>query len=96
MDKFSRLTPGVYSEPGPAFADVPQVGSVVSVSAAGARVVLDEMPGQVFGPAPWSLGAFVSVAAAITGGGYPHPGDRVLVVFAGVGVGTTVVVAWWR
>ena len=94
--KRSRLTPGIHAEPPPAFADVPQIGRVVSVTAAGAMVVVDAMPGQKYGPAPWSLGSYATPTLAVDAEYYPHVGDIVLLVFAGVGVQAPVVTAWWR
>jgi hypothetical protein len=88
------VLPGTHDEP--RFQDAPQVGRVVAVSSRGATVELDGQRGWQYGPAPWSLGSYASFAAAITGGYFPHVGDRVLVLFAGVGVETPVVAAWWR
>jgi hypothetical protein len=76
--------------------DVPQPGRVVKCTAKGAVIELDVERGVVYGPMPWHLGGSTSFAAAITGGNYPHPGDRAVVLFAGVGTSMPVCVAWWR
>lgn len=95
---FGALTPGVMpgSRSAPSIQDTPQTARVISVTAKGVVFELDATPGHSYGPAPWSLGSFVSAAAAIVGGHYPHIGDRVLVVFAGAGIDTPIVLAWWR
>lgn len=94
--KFGRLTPGVHAEPPPMLHDVPQLGVVSAVSAAGAMVVVDAMPGLEYGPCPWGLGSHDTPQAAVAAGFAPRHGDRVLLVFAGVGVSAPVVTAWWR
>lgn len=95
---FTALTPGVL--PGAATAipiqDAPQVATVLSVTAEGVRFELDATRGHAYGPAPWCLGSYTTAALAIVGGFYPHVGDRALVVFAGTGIETPVVVSWWR
>lgn len=88
------VLPGQHDEP--RFQDAPQVGRVVAVSAKGATVELDGQRGWQYGPAPWSLGSYDSFALALAAGYGPRPGDRALVLFAGVGVETPVVTAWWR
>lgn len=98
LRRFSQFTPGIF--PGqhdePRLQDVPQVGTVRGVSAKGAVVEIDGQRGVTYGPAPWSLGSYSTAALAITGGFYPHTGDRCLIVFAGVGVETPILLAWWR
>lgn len=98
MKVWSDSQPGVF--PGanrePRFEDVPQIGTVLTVAASGVRVEVDGQPGIAFGPAPWSLGSYDTAALALAGGWHPRVGDRVLVTFAGVGVQTPVVTAWWR
>lgn len=94
--KFRRLTPGIHAAPAPALSDVPQTAKILKVTAAGATFVLAEMPGLAYGPAPWGLGQYATPAAAITAGYQPLPGDRALVVFAGIGVETPWVLSWWR
>lgn len=86
--------PGANREP--RFQDVPQAGTVLTITAKGVRVELDGQPGIAFGPAPWSLGTYNTAALALAAGYAPRVGDRVLVVFAGIGVQTPVVTAWWR
>lgn len=76
--------------------DVPQVGRVATVSAAGAMVVIDAMPGLKYGPCPWNLGVHDTPTDAVTAGFAPRVGDRVLLIFAGVGVQAPVIAAWWR
>jgi hypothetical protein len=98
VDKFDRFTPGVL--PGQptatALQDAPQEGAVVTVDATGATFTLADLPDQLFGPAPWGLGAYVDSAAALTAGHAPQPGDRCLVVFAGIGIETPWIAGWWR
>jgi hypothetical protein len=91
-------TPGVLpgQHDAPRLQDVPQVGRAVSVSARGVLVEIDGQRGVVYGPAPWCLGSYDTAALALAGGFCPRAGDRVLLVFAGVGVETPVVVSWWR
>lgn len=88
------VLPGEADEP--RLSDLPQTGRVVDVTAAGARVELDGQRGVLYGPASWSLGAYASPDAAILAGHYPHPDDRVVVVFAGAGIGSPWVLAWTR
>lgn len=80
----------------PRFQDVAQIGTVLTVTAAGVRVELEDQPGIAFGPAPWCLGSYDTAADALTGGFHPRVGDKALVVFAGVGVEAPVIQAWWR
>lgn len=94
--KFGRLSPGVFTERAPMLHDVPQTGRVKAVSAAGAMVVIDAMPDVTYGPCPWGLGSYDTPSDAVTAGFAPRPGDRALIVFAGIGVQTPVVVSWWR
>lgn len=96
--KFSRLTPGILPSDTTAAQpqDLPQIATIVRADTSGAYFTLTVSPGHMYGPAPWSLGSYVTVAASISGGGYPHAGDAALVVFAGSGVGRPVVLAWWR
>jgi hypothetical protein len=96
--KFSRFTPGVHlaQQRAPQPWDVPQLGRVTKVTAAGAWFELLSSPGNPFGPAPWGLGSYATVAAAITAGWKPLVGDTCLAVFAGIGPGSPVVLAWWR
>lgn len=97
-DRFSRWTPGVLpgARTAPPIQDAPQVATALTVTTAGVTFELDATPGHAYGPAPWGLGSYASAAAAIVGGYAPTVGDRVLVVFAGAGIETPVVVNWWR
>jgi len=96
--KFSRFTPGLTPPQVTALApqDMPQVATITAVSAAGAMFELALTPGHAYGPAPWGIGGYATVAAAITAGYKPHVGDRALIVFAGAGFGTPWIVAWYR
>jgi hypothetical protein len=81
----------------PRLQDTPQTGTVVDCTAAGARIELGgDQRGYLYGPARWGLGSYATPAAAIIGGHYPHPGDTVLLVFAGVGIEDPWICAWWR
>ena len=97
-DRFSRFTPGVLpgERTAPPIQDVPQLATVLSVTAAGVKFELDATPGHAYGPAPWSLGSHATFALAIAGGYKPLAGDRCLVVFAGSGISSPVCLAWWR
>ena len=98
LRKFSRRTPGIM--PGETDAaqpqDLPQLAKITKVDATGARFTLAVSGDHEYGPAPWGLASYATVAASITGGGYPHVGDTALVVFAGAGIGHPVVLSWWR
>ena len=92
------FTPGVLpgARTAPPIQDSPQLAKVLSVTAAGVKFELDATPGHAYGPAPWSLGSYATAALAIVGGYKPLVGDRCLVVFAGAGIASPVVVSWWR
>lgn len=99
MKEWSISQPGVL--PGeshaPRLQDQPQVGRVVDVTAAGARVELGgSQRGVLYGPARWNLGSYNTPALAIAAGHYPRPGDTAVIVFAGVGIEDPWVVGWWR
>ena len=95
---FSALTPGVLpgARTAPPIQDSPQLATTLSVAAVGVKFELDATPGHAYGPAPWCLGSYATPALAITGGFAPTAGDRCLVVFAGAGIGSPIVLAWWR
>jgi len=92
------LTPGLVRgdvDTGPSGWDSVEVGRVKAVAAAGATVVLAGAPLVEWGPAPWSLGAADTPAAAIADGAAPRVGDRCLVAFAGADH-VPWLLAWWR
>ena len=96
--KFSRFTPGV--TPGQPYAtppqDLPSIGTVTKVTATGVWFTVPWTPQHEYGPAPWGLGQYASVAAAVTAGYQPRVGDRALIVFAGAGYGNPWVLSWTR
>lgn len=94
MGKFDYLTPGAGQEPDAGGYDVEE-GRILDVSTAGATVELVAHPKVSWGPAPWSLGLYGSVSAAITAGFAPQVGDRCLVAFAGADH-TPWLLAWTR
>jgi hypothetical protein len=100
VDSRHFLPFGPQSVPGqrdePRMQDIPQLGTVLSITSKGAKVELDARRGEFYGPAPWTLGVYDTAALAITAGYAPRVGDKVVVLFAGVGIDTPVIVAWWR
>ena len=96
--KFSQFTPGVFIHQTEALPpqDLPAVGTITKVSAGGAWFTVPWTPQHAYGPAPWGLGGYASFTAAMTAGFHPLVGDRALIVFAQAGIGSPVVLAWWR
>ncbi len=89
-----QALPGQHGEP--RLQDVPQLGKVLSVSSKGALVELDARKGEFYGPAPWCIGSYDALALALAAGFAPRVGDRVVVMFAGVGIDAPVIQVWWR